>query len=68
MGSLKSLDLQSLSLYGTVEYIFGIPALEELNSRKGPPVFSSVSKNKMLPNPPQSSTTHPLPLQNQKSQ
>ena len=31
MGSLKSLDLQSLSLYGTVEYIFGIPALEELN-------------------------------------
>lgn len=31
MGNLKSLDLQSLSLYGNVEYIFGVPALEELN-------------------------------------
>lgn len=31
MKSLKSLDISDLSLYGDVEYIFGIPTLEELN-------------------------------------
>ena len=31
LSNLKSLDISSLELYGNVEYIFGIPCLEELN-------------------------------------
>lgn len=31
MANLKSLDISSMQLYGNVEYIFGIPNLQELN-------------------------------------
>lgn len=31
MRKLESLDISKMSLYGNVENIFGIPALEELN-------------------------------------